>query len=484
MWTGTTWVPVKGTGSFAWDGSPAETYRAVWPLPLDRAIVLGDAWERGYGDLEWRGLDPVRVLPWVALVKTPDRLYGFGVRTGADAMVSWRIDGSWLWMFADLRALGSPLTGRDRIDVGELVFTEGEGDAYEFARSFCQELCPSPRLPSEPVWGINDWYYAYGASTAETIQRDTGTLMELAPSDGSRPFSVIDMGWARGYPPSHGGPQDGANDKFGDMARVADRIRASGARPGIWYRPLATTEDDGLPRLPGRTTEVPGMTVRDPSAPETLARIAEEVRTLREWGYDLIKHDFTTNDLTGRWGFEMDARVGDAVRPADATKTTAQILKTLYATIREAAGDALLIGCNTVGHLTAGTHEISRTGDDTSGREWSRTVKMGPNTLAMRMAQHGTFHAADADCVAFTGRVPEQLDLRWLDLVSRSGTPLFVSASPEGLTPKVREALREAYARAAVPRQPSVPLDWLKTVAPRRWRHADGDAAYDWSEFA
>jgi alpha-galactosidase len=40
--------------------------------------------------------------------------------------------------------------------------------------------------------------------------------------------------------------------------------------------------------------------------------------------------------------------------PADRTLTNAEVLLRLYRTIRQAAKDALLIGCNTVGHLAAG----------------------------------------------------------------------------------------------------------------------------------
>src|SRR5579885_348078 len=34
-----------------------------WRAPLDSVrLILGDAWERGYGDLEWRGWIPDRVM--------------------------------------------------------------------------------------------------------------------------------------------------------------------------------------------------------------------------------------------------------------------------------------------------------------------------------------------------------------------------------------------------------------------------------------
>ena len=105
----------------------------------------------------------------------------------------------------------------------------------------------------------------------------------------------------------------------------------------------------------------------------------------------------------------------------------------LYRTIRAAAGDALVIGCNTVSHLSAGVFEICRIGDDTSGTEWARTRKMGVNTLAFRGVQHGAFYVADADCVGVTNAVPWSLNRQWLDLLARSGTMLFVSLAPDAL---------------------------------------------------
>ena len=59
-----------------------------------------------------------------------------------------------------------------------------------------------------------------------------------------------------------------------------------------------------------------------------------------------------------------------------------------------------------MGHLGAGLFEIQRTGDDTSGHVWERTRRMGVNTLAYRLPQHGTFFVIDADCAAHTSQTP------------------------------------------------------------------------------
>jgi alpha-galactosidase len=175
------------------------------------------------------------------------------------------------------------------------------------------------------------------------------------------------------------------------------------------------------------------------------------------------------NELTDRgWYF------------ADRGRTTAEIVRALYETIRASAGPAELIGCNTIGHLGAGLFEMQRIGDDNSGSEWSRTRKMGVNTLAFRLAQHGTFFAADADCVPVTKEIPWDLTRQWLDLVARSATPLFVSADPAATGEREKKALKAALAIAAAPPQGAEPLDWMETTVPARWRGPDGVSEYEW----
>lgn len=87
----------------------------------------------------------------------------------------------------------------------------------------------------------------------------------------------------------------------------------------------------------------------------------------------------------------------------------------------------MIIGCNTIGHLGAGLMHLNRTGDDTSGRIWERTRRMGVNTLAFRLPQHNTFYHIDADCVGIFGMIPWEKNRQWADVLAKSGTPLFVS---------------------------------------------------------
>lgn len=87
-----------------------------------------------------------------------------------------------------------------------------------------------------------------------------------------------------------------------DHSPLAAEIRRAGARPGIWIRPLqATAEAPGAWRLPR------DRNVLDPTVPEMRRKVAEDISRLRQWGYELIKHDYTTYEIFGRWGFQMGA---------------------------------------------------------------------------------------------------------------------------------------------------------------------------------
>lgn len=457
------------------------------PAPGTR--ILGDHWERGYGDLEWRGFVPERPLPWYVLLFDPRRqsTQGLGVATGAASIASWRVDPQGISLVLDVRngGAGVQLGGRTLRAATVRTLTSKAGEsAFAFARRFCGQLCRQPRLPTFPVYGGNDWYYAYGRNSDATIRRDAATIQELAPGGDNAPFMVIDAGWfPAGY--CNGGPYNHGHAGFPDMPGLAAAMKAMVVRPGIWIRPLLTTAAPESWRLPAAhpVWKREGQLVLDPSVPDVLELVRNDIARLRAWGYELIKHDFTTFDITGRWGFEMADGVfsPESWHFADRSRTTAEIILALYRAIREAAGEAILIGCNTVGHLGAGMFELQRTGDDTSGREWERTRKMGINTLAFRMAQHGTFFAADADCVGLTGQVPWALNRQWLELLAASGTPLFVSADPAAVGPEQRAALKEAFARAARTQPPAEALDWQETTCPRHWRFGAESRVFDWN---
>ncbi len=447
---------------------------------------LGDHWERGYGDLEWRSLAADRIMPWYFLASGRGETCGCGVRTGAAAMCFWQVDPDGVSLWLDVRNGGSPVELAQRQLTAAVVVSKRWKDmtAFRAAQSFCRSLCEKPRLAPAPVYGGNDWYYAYGKNTAEGILRDSELIAACAPSGANRPFMVIDAGWA--LSPLGGGPWNRSNARFPDMPALAQKMKGAGVKPGLWVRPLYYGEK--LPeswrlasnKLKPQPRDAQVMLL-DPSIPDVLARVREDVRGVVNWGFEMVKHDFTTFDILGRWGFDMSSMLtSPGWHFADRSKTTAEIVLALYRVIREAAGSALVIGCNTIGHLAAGLFELQRVGDDTSGREWSKTRKMGVNTLAFRMLQHNAFFAADADCVGLTTKIPWALNRQWLDVLARSGTPLFVSAAPDAVGAEQRAALKAAFAKAARILPAGEPLDWMETTTPQRWLLEGKPATYDW----
>ena len=453
-------------------------------------LYLGDQWERSYGDLQWRYLQPDRVMPWyfAAHHSASGHTFMAGVKTQPSALCFWTVDAAGISLWLDFRNGGRPSHPGDReiaaATIVTLAATRTENPMAALKR-FCRLMCPSPRLAALPVCGNNNWYYAYGRDfDAQAMLRDATFLAELAGSHANRPYCVIDAGWTPGSVCPGGPWTAGDAQRFPDMPGLAASMKKMGIRPGIWMRPTALTRVEDPRRLragPINADEKP----LDLTLPENLELIHDDVARVHGWGYELIKHDFSTYDVFGRWGMEMGAELTDGGwNFADQTLTNAEIILRLYRTLRGAAGDSLLLGCNTMGHLGAGLFEIQRTGDDTSGHVWERTRRMGINTLAYRLPQNGTFFACDADCAAHTSQTPWEFDRQYLELVARSGTALFISVDPRTVQPEEKEAFRAAVQTALSGGSPggSEPLDWLHTTAPRSWRFGKETKSYHWEE--
>jgi alpha-galactosidase len=449
---------------------------------------LGDAWERAYGGLEWKPLDPRRVMPWYFLTTDGKRTDGYGVMTDPGGLCYWTVDDAGITLHADVRCGGMGVKlGKRTLQVCTIVCRQGRSDDTPFAaaRAFCRLMCPAPRLPKEPVYGFNDWYCTYGHDTAREFLTNVAFVVSLSPKDGNRPFAVVDDGWEwKGKNGADPGLWDEVNPEFSQrltMPGLAAEIRALGARPGLWYRPLIANADQPknwrLERDPHYL---------DPTVPAVRALIRQTVARFRAWGYELIKNDYSTFDLCGRWGMQMGGEVTpDGWAFADRSRTTAEVIRGFYQDMRSAAGNNVLIeGCNTVGQLSAGLFELQRIGDDTSGNDWSRTRKMGVNCLAFRLPQNGTFFAVDADCVGqvSSNSVPWVENSQWLNLLSHSGAPLFVSFPRKTVGPEQEAALHAALVAASRPQPLAEPLDWLRRRTPERWCLDGKEANFSWRE--
>lgn len=483
--------------------APGQEIRVSSPTgPLSRVVLrwetvfpgdtlyLGDHWERSYGDLQWRFLQPERVLPWyfAAHQEATGRTFMAGVKTQPSALCFWTVDAAGISLWLDFRNGGAPAQPGDREIVAATIVSlasAAEESPMPALTRFCQLLCPAPRLASAPICGNNNWYYAYGRNfDADAMRRDAAFLAELAAGHKNRPYCVIDAGWSPGSTVPGGPWTAGDPKRFPDMPGLAAAIKKLGVRPGIWMRPTALMKVDGLHRLRAGPIES-GEKPLDLTLPENLALIHDDVARMRSWGYELIKHDFSTFDIFEKWGFQMGAELTEGNwHFDDQSLTNAEIILRLYRTLRAAAGDALLLGCNTIGHLGAGLFEVQRIGDDTSGHVWERTRRMGVNALAYRLPQNKTFFTCDPDCAAHTEQTPWEYDRQYLDLVARSRTALFISVDPRTIQADQKDAFKNALqtALSGGALGGCEPLDWLHPTTPRQWRIGAETVTYSWEE--
>lgn len=441
-------------------------------------LVLGDVWERSYGNLEFKKLsENKRHMAWYFIATDKKESFCFGVKTQPNAFVSFTYDMNGINALVDCRNGGSGVhLGGRKLKLCTFVFSAySNADIYKNLRDFCKKMCDSPILPKEKIYGGNNWYYAYGKSNYKQIVSDARFQVSLAEGIDNKPFQVIDDCWQINKCEGPWLP----NKKFKNMKKLADEIKGIGARPGIWLRLLhnrdkAITKDMRILRDGKRK-------YFDPTHPAVQEYIRADIERIRDWGYELIKHDFSTFDLFGDFPRDYEKTITPyrGWHFYDKTKTNAEIVLDFYRLILDAAGDMLIIGCDTVSHLSAGLVHIYRIGDDTSGREWERTKEMGVNTLAFRLAQNELFYMCDADCVGIIkDKVPWEKNSQWLHLLSYSNTPLFISCTDK-ISDQKKNDLKTAY-NVFHETHEFEPLDIYDTRTPERWLIDGEEVKYNW----
>lgn len=474
----------------------AQTSKVKWiklrwnNLSWDKNVrFLGDAWERGYGDMEWKGMNPNRFMPWYFCAKSEAKSICYGVKVRPSAMCFWQVDSLGMTLFLDVRCGGSGVNLKGRvIKLADVIACEmRDCTSFEAMQEFCGQMCEDPILPKYSVYGSNNWYYAYGKSSESEILADCDYILNLTKDIENKPYMVIDDCWQEHHRLNeyNGGPWTKGNEKFPDMKALAEKLVQKGVRPGIWVR-LLLNEDENIKN----EWRLSHNNCIDPTNPEALNYIKEDIKRICNWGYTLIKHDFSTFDLFGKWGFQMSPLVtDDGWHFYDDSLTSAEVVKLLYKAILDASveasnGEALILGCNTIGHLGAGYMHINRTGDDTSGVIWERTRFMGVNTLAFRLPQHGKFYEIDADCVGIDGGISWSMNKQWADVLAKSGTPLFISVRPNILDETEKQELHEILKVASKQEHHVIPVDWEETTCPEHWQDKDHDidCKYQWFE--
>lgn len=175
-------------------------------------------------------------MPWYFHASDGTITHSYGVKTLPSANCSWLADADSTTLDLDVRNGGAGVRLGDRLlEACTVVCRKGEpGESpFDAARAFCTQLCATPRLPDEPVYGFNDWYCDYGRNSADSVRKHTDFLVRLAQKAAGKPFMVIDDGWQPGAAGTgHGAAWDRNNEAFApSMHAIADDIVERGARP-------------------------------------------------------------------------------------------------------------------------------------------------------------------------------------------------------------------------------------------------------------
>lgn len=451
--------------------------------------VMGDQWERaGTGAyIEWRSVMANRAMPWYCVLKSGEKTACYGVKTGANCFAFWQVDTHGITLFLNLKSGEEGTDLREPLVACELVeyFAEGQ-DTFNVVKTFCARMCDKPILPKQPIFGVNNWYWAYGDITAQTVKREAECLSQICTGTKHKPFLVIDDGWqcartSRGE--YNGGPWT-ANADFADMQKLADEIGAKGLQCGLWFRPLLTKE----PVL-GESVLCTnaGGHVLDPTHPFTIEKIIQDVKQFRSWGYNLIKHDFTIMDIFGGMGLSADKHsyslCAEKRHFFDKTKTTATAVKELYQAIQDAGEGAEIIGCNAFGHLSAGIHSIQRVGCDNSGYSFEWTRRDGVNSM-MRLPQNENFFMIDPDCAVFTDKVSVQANLDFLQMCAITGVTAFASIKPELLSERDLTKIGDIFKLADSNTARYQIKDYENNANPERFCSENGEEIrFDWDKY-
>ena len=449
----------------------------------DARLVIGDAWERYDSricwDAKWTAPLAERAMPWYFHLYDGEALHSFGVKVGPAVFCTFYCDEGGITLWLDVRSGGSAARLSEPLLACEVVSRRGRAGEHPFlaAQDFCRMMCPKPNLPKEPIFGVNNWYWAYGVIDHETVKRETAYLAEMTVDAVCRPHMIIDDGWQiahrQGY---NGGPWNQTNGGFPALSEVAAGIRESGARPGIWFRPLLDENGPEEARSPGGINP-DGFTL-DPSHPYTLEKVEADVRGLVASGFELLKYDFSVFDA-------LKSQTGpkELGRFYDITKPSCYIMRNLYRTIERASGSANILSCNVINHLAAGLHAAQRAGDDTSGRNFEQTRVSGIGCLT-RLPQNGTFFALDPDCAAFTDMVAHDINLDFLEVAAITGAVTVASVTPGCLTAEEMARIRRIYKTASEGGLSAYPRRFVGENAPAHFLTPGGRAFdYDWYSY-
>jgi alpha-galactosidase len=252
----------------------------------------------------------------------------------------------------------SRLEGRYESGEGDWFLARGDETAVfsEYAAELGKRFGPKTNKPAPRIW--SSWYSLYAAI-------DESLLHKTFEGLGDLPFDVlqVDDGWQLKV----GDWQ--ANPKFpSGMAALADKIRATGRKAGLWLAPLIAVRSsrlfhehpDWFLRDEGRRLVSAGhnwgeqLHALDTTQPAVRAWLAALMRQVRAWGFDFLKLDFL-------YGGGLPGKRHREVRREAAYRGSLELL-------RDAMGaDAYFLACGAPIVASLGLCDALRAGPDVAG---------------------------------------------------------------------------------------------------------------------
>jgi len=340
------------------------------------------------------------------------------------------------------------------------------------------------RVPESVPTGWCSWYHYFTDVTADDVRENAADLDDW---DIDVEFVQIDDGYEAAF-----GDWRTLAEGFDSMAELRVDVADIGHEPGLWLAPFYVQADSDLatdhPEWlltddcdPIDAGERHGpMYALDTTHPDVIAWLSDTFRTIvDEWGYEYLKLDF----------LYAGALPGD--RYADVTR--AEAYRRGLETIREAVGDAFVLGCGALGFPSVGLVDAMRIGPDTAPY-WRRegdsasqpAHENAVRNVLNRQFCHRRLWANDPDCQL----IRETTDLTTAEresfaaLVALSGGSNFLSDA----VAEIDESPRRLFERTLPPVDGGHVHDFGSREFPERIvceRDGDGAvavAAFNWSD--
>ncbi len=124
---------------------------------LKKQPLLGDAWERTYGNIAWQPVADTKKLPWYCVAHSGNHTFCFGVKTGCNAFCYWQITNTNLQLNLDVRNGGSGVNlGNRQLHAADIISGKNKEGETVFAtvHRFCKQMCD--RTKKSSTTGL--WY--------------------------------------------------------------------------------------------------------------------------------------------------------------------------------------------------------------------------------------------------------------------------------------------------------------------------------------